>query len=204
MAGLPKTIHPLKAAQLKPVVTQDDSFAKILAWITEIESVKSVEESIKAGIPKTVAHALSPVCTTHIGEDGYTEHLQRYEISSVKIEDLELALHVLENANQGCGTEAAIMLLTALGFDVNTHQLDDFPNRLASYARKLEFYPIDVAAAACRSLGETSKWFPAWAEIFEAVEWRVRKRRLFLDALTKKLEIMQKPFFPQFTSQPIP
>ena len=55
--------------------------------------------------------------------------------------------------------------------------------RIAVYLADLLSYPQDVVVAACRSIADDSRWFPAWADLRKELEWRVRGRKKKLEAL---------------------
>lgn len=62
-------------------------------------------------------------------------------------------------------------------------QADDL--MAAAYTEELAAYPADIVVDACKSVAKDSVFFPAWAELREACEWRVMRRRRLAEALAK-------------------
>ena len=117
--------------------------------------------------------------------------VQDYVISGdLSQKDVSDAVAVLEKANMPCGHETALKAVTALRLRTTAkpEHSNDIAAMVALYVDDMADYPEDVVIEACRSLARSNKWFPAWAELYEALEWRVRKRRLMLKAMTNHAE----------------
>ena len=163
-------------------------------WMIELAEMDSrdVDASLREWLPRSIASRMTvlerweaeplqntaddpgdPTCP------GYVEYPTR---------DVEKSLRVLRllgtSADQAfCEREVGrLRLVVATGRDEDQ---DDIKARVAVVAEELTAYPPDVVRSACRSLGQSAKWFPSLAEITEACDWRVRRRRLLLRALER-------------------
>lgn len=67
--------------------------------------------------------------------------------------------------------------------------------RALAYAQELSAYPADVVIWACREWPRTAdgKWFPAWKELRDLCERRVRRRRALADLCRAQLDRLAQP-----------
>lgn len=54
---------------------------------------------------------------------------------------------------------------------------------LAGYVDKLREYPADAVEEGLNSLLDSCEWFPAWAEMRDAIAWRCQRRMMTLTAI---------------------
>lgn len=64
----------------------------------------------------------------------------------------------------------------------------DLELMIQAYIDKLSAYPADAIEAALDNLADKSKWFPAWAEIQEELDWLTRRRRFIVAELDRKID----------------
>ena len=58
---------------------------------------------------------------------------------------------------------------------------------LAGYVDKLREYPADAVEEGLSSLLDSCEWFPAWAEMREAIAWRCQRRTMTLEAINREI-----------------
>tara|TARA_R100001129_G_scaffold164232_1_gene130266 strand:+ start:368 stop:877 length:510 start_codon:yes stop_codon:yes gene_type:complete len=58
---------------------------------------------------------------------------------------------------------------------------------LAGYVDKLRQYPADAVEEGLNSLLDSCEWFPAWAEMRDAIAWRCQRRTLMLVAIDRAI-----------------
>lgn len=70
----------------------------------------------------------------------------------------------------------------------NRRKGDDMDTKtmVASYAEELQEYPADVVRYVLKMSARNSKWFPAWAELYEDLEFWGRRRMLLADAILQR------------------
>lgn len=62
---------------------------------------------------------------------------------------------------------------------------EDLQLMAAAYVEELAAYPADVVIDACRTWARREKFWPAWHELQEMLDRRVKKRRAMLEALER-------------------
>lgn len=175
-AGLP-TEAGEKLMQAKP--------AKVDRWLEESLSPE-VAGCLKLRVRNrtTAAH-------------GFDEEFLGYEVATVPpAADLEKVQAALRNHEQACLPAPADRLIDELGRlrVLTTKRPDDMPNEVATlriYAEKLREYPADIVLDVLRSQPSHSKFWPAWQELQERLEWRAKRRRARRDALAALLDRME-------------
>jgi hypothetical protein len=80
---------------------------------------------------------------------------------------------------QPAGGEVAVKELTRLGLQTKLRAEDGgtMEARLLVYAEDLAQYPADIVVDACRFWGRTEKFFPAWSELKDLLDVRVKRRK---------------------------
>ena len=58
---------------------------------------------------------------------------------------------------------------------------------LAGYVEKLREFPADAVEDGLNSLLDSCEWFPAWAEMRDAIAWRCQRRTLMLVAIDRAI-----------------
>lgn len=96
----------------------------------------------------------------------------------------EEARPILEASLKPADRATVERALTELALLTKAREADDQTEqmRAALYMARLSEYPGDAVIRACRDWADHSPWWPAWAELRERLEARVRTRRLMLDA----------------------
>lgn len=154
-----------------------------LPKVRQLESVteyQDVEHALKSLMPGTVRASLTPKT------DQYFTSLIGYEVTSPIPEDDRLrALDLLSESLQPCPKEVAVKAMYALKVRTANTPAERYiaEERMALYLTDLLAYPQDVVVAACRSIADESKWFPAWSDLKKELEWRVMPRRKAFKAL---------------------
>jgi hypothetical protein len=60
---------------------------------------------------------------------------------------------------------------------VRAEEVDEIKLRIGVFADELREYPADVLVDACRFWGRTEKFFPAWSELKDLLDVRVKRRK---------------------------
>ena len=71
-----------------------------------------------------------------------------------------------------------IKLLTKLRLKVTTPNLsrEDLELQIACYVEELQKWPADIVKHVLETQAQQSKFWPAWQELHERLEWRARDR----------------------------
>ena len=147
-----------------------------------------VDAAIQAWLPLSVR---SRIVEKHY--DGPNDPLLNYSVVGYELEhgfsdrDGQESLLLMEMLNTRASPEdcqkwlARLKMMTAAR---STGQ-DDLVAQIAIYADELSEYPADVVRDVCRWWAAREKWFPTWAELRQACDERVMKRRAILMGLRR-------------------
>ena len=149
---------------------------KLLESITDYDGV---ENALKKHIPASVARALDPQLNSNY------EIVKFNVVRNIDAEDLNVAIGILSESLEPCSKDIAMKAMHALKVRTadTPAEREIAEERIAVYLSDIISYPPDVVVAACRSWANHNKWFPAWADLYRELEWRIRKRKKALEAL---------------------
>lgn len=117
---------------------------------------------------------------------GFDTELVRCHFDGAPDNDVQTALAILKAVNTPCSLKIAATAITTLRARTKARadDQDDQDTMLSIYASDVSVYPADIVVEACRSIGKEQIFFPSASEVIGACEWRVRKRRMMLDAIS--------------------
>lgn len=156
---------------------------------SNLRSYEEVEAELKA-LPKSILSAMSPVERNKTTPDhGFDVELIRFDFDmrNVSENDISCALETLKKMTAPVSYEiAAIAISTLMARTIAAKRSqEEMDVKIQVYIVDVMDYPSDIVVEACRSLGRHQKFFPSLSEIIEACEWRIKKRRLMLEALER-------------------
>jgi len=146
----------------------------------------TVDKTMEALLPRSVASSLSLKEREWVGENGYDFEVIGAELSQeVPEEDRAKGLAMFEAVCRPAPPQDIVVALGKLRMltAAKKENGDDMDARIIIYAEKLSEYPGDIVLDALKRLPKMSKWFPTWHEIYQMVEWRAKRRQVQLDAL---------------------
>ena len=152
--------------------------------------VAVIEASLRALLPPGVMQALSPQWRDNVGEYGFDGEIIGYDVGYMADADWARAVELLTIVNTPCPPGIAATAVTTLALRTKSRKEDggDMRARTKLYAHDLQDYPADIVVETCRRWAESETFFPGWAELRDGLEWRVRKRRLMLEALSNRMK----------------
>ena len=112
------------------------------------------------------------------------------EISgNVTVKALRRAYTHIEKTMQPASEDHLIQLLAKMQMMMKHRNLDDahMDLMLAGYVEKLREFPADAVEDGLNSLLDSCEWFPAWAEMREAIAWRCQRRTMTLEAINREI-----------------
>lgn len=149
-----------------------------------------VDAAIQAWLPRSVSSRIAE--RLYDGQDRTRDYtVVGYDLDDGFNEnDGRESLRLLEMLNARAEPETCEHELARLKVLTATRNLSqaDLTAQIAIYAEELTEYPIDVVRESCRWWAAREKWFPSWAELRDACEERVMKRRAILTGLRRYFE----------------
>ncbi len=131
----------------------------------------------KATAPETDAALRSRISSLRIVCDIHNGKAEGPEASR------DLAVEALKRSLQPARPELVAELLAELDCITSRRAGEELETRLmmAAYVKRAKAYPADALRAVVE--GWSSKWFPAWAELKDALDLQVRERARILHTL---------------------
>ena len=149
-----------------------------------VSSYWAVEDYIKENIDDHVLASIYPVTSPDF-------ELIKFQIrGAMDSEAVNQAIAILRGTLAPCHEAIALKAMHNLRTRCVATKADTeiADRKIALYLADLIRYPEDVVVAACLELGDKSRWFPAWADLYEALERRVKRRKLMLEVLDGKAQ----------------
>ena len=90
---------------------------------------------------------------------------------------------------QPASEDYLVQLLAKMQMMMKHRNLDDahMDLMLMGYVEKLREFPADAVEDGLNSLLDSCEWFPAWAEMREAIAWRCQRRTMTLEAINREI-----------------
>ena len=139
----------------------------------------------------SVSRALSErrlECST--AEWGYDSKFVGYNFSRRDLDpsDVRDALAVVEIALRPCPPAIVDQELLRLKILTKSQALnaEEVALQAAVYTQQLSAYPEDVVVDVLRCWRAREKWWPAWAELQELIDARMKRRIALRDALARR------------------
>ena len=146
------------------------------------------DQNLEAALPSGLRQALVPVVSQSFQQGGYQENLTRFEIKAgTDPAEISAALSQVRSALAPCPSSTCRRELTRLKAVTASRDRAEIDETLMAqaYLDELQAYPADVVVDACRSLARSSRFFPSLAELTDALDWRVARRRRLGEALER-------------------
>ena len=112
------------------------------------------------------------------------------EISgTVTVKELRRAYTHIEKTMQPASEDHLVQLLAKMQMMMKHRNLDaaHMDLMLAGYVEKLREFPADAVEDGLNSLLDSCEWFPAWAEMRDAIAWRCQRRTMTLEAINHEI-----------------
>jgi len=111
-------------------------------------------------------------------------------------DECRAALAIIDAETKPAAPAKIVKWLTELKFKTRsrTESTDDVEAQLALYARELRSWPANIVEHVLRELGDSSPWWPAWADLLAALRrWSdLLKMRAALETYLDKLPALER------------
>lgn len=167
-----------------------------LARLLEVSNPREVDNSLLTSLESITNFPIKEVSRTKYTEYGADVIIQRYEIECNDLETVDKCISQVMYAMTPMPKEDIVKRLALLATVLvkpTGESPQDATIRMKSLAHSLHEYPADIVIAAIRDVQKTCKFWPSYAEFYQHISWRTRRREKLLDSLTKKrVEISRK------------
>ncbi len=146
-----------------------------------------VDHRAEASLPPSVRSALRENVREWSGSHGFDFELLGFHFAGAPEADVRAGLAVLEAIDRPCPLPIAEKAIATLRVRTKARAGDaaDTALMLAIFSEDVGDYPPDVVVDGCKGWARSEKWFPAWAELKDYLDRRVKRRRLMAEALRR-------------------
>lgn len=81
-----------------------------------------------------------------------------------------------------------LALLAALVVKPAGESVEDYTFRMKAIANQLAEFPADIVAYAIKQVSKDNTFWPAYAEFYKHIDWRLHKRKMLLKAVRLRRE----------------
>lgn len=143
-------------------------------------------------LPSSVQAALVEQTRPRYAADGQFEsdfvgYRIKHDVPKADLETAWRQVRVINQPADGRVVLAELVRLRALT-KMRAESEADSKVMIAALAEELAPYPIDIIQDACRRWSRMEKWFPAWAELKDMLDFRVARRKRLEEALAEAIE----------------
>jgi hypothetical protein len=146
---------------------------------------EAIDRSLVASLPRSVVSRMTPVWS-HSSSDvyGWDGQIIDYQPSEDTTEspphdDVAKAAALISRVTGPCPIRTIKEELARLRATTKSRgeSSEDMAVAASVYAEYLEPYPKDIVVDALRAWARTEKWWPAWSELKESLDRRMRRRK---------------------------
>jgi hypothetical protein len=159
------------------------------ARLLEINDPLVVDKRLVTSVESILGYRVNEISRTRFTDHGADIMVSGFKVEADTVEQVEQAIRAVLSSMAPLGVEAIesqLALLATLVVKPTGETPEDHSLRMRSLAMQLSDYPADIVQRAIKRVSETAKFWPSYAEFYEHIGWRVRKRQLLLDALERK------------------
>lgn len=150
-------------------------------------SPDQVDRLLDHGLPPLAARSLKAVEVEFTDPKyGFDFAVDRYDLTEpIDHETMLETLAIAESVNEGCPADIAAAELARMRALTKSRAeaAEDTEFMVAAFLDELCQYPADIVRDICRTWTRIEKFFPAWTDLREMADRRVRKRRKLLEAV---------------------
>ena len=160
-----------------------------VARLLEIGDPLQVDKRLVTSVESILGYRVNEISRTRFTDHGTDILVSGFKIEADSVEQVEQAIKAVLSSMASLSVEAIesqLALLATLVVKPTGETADDHSVRMRGLAIQLSEYPADIVQRAIKRVSQTSKFWPSYAEFYEHIGWRVRKRQLLLDALHNK------------------
>lgn len=160
-----------------------------LARLKELKDPHVVDKRLLTSLESYTGFPVREISRTKFLDNGIDVFVLRYEVTATDIDSINSAIIAVRKAltplpEDQIGEQLA--MLATLVVKPSGEDSEDHAIRIKSLTNQLREYPADITLYAIEQVAKRSKFWPSFAEFYQHIEWKVRKRELMLDALMKK------------------
>ena len=158
--------------------------------LLEINNPTEVDNKLVTSLESITGYKVIELTNTRFGSHGAEFYTRGFNITVNTIDDAYKAIRAVECSLATMSPDAIkdqLALLATLVVKPSGETPEDHELRINSLAYQLMEYPADIVVFAIKKVSETCRFWPSYAEFHQHIEWRVKKRKMLLNTLTKKL-----------------
>ena len=153
-----------------------------------------LEVNDPAEIDKRLVYSLELVSNSKVIEHTRTRFTeteavfttQKFEINCETVEQCDKCEQAILQSMATMSVDAItdqLALLAALVVKPAGESVEDYTFRMKAIANQLAEFPADIVAYAIKQVSKDNTFWPAYAEFYKHIDWRIYKRKMLLKAV---------------------
>tara|TARA_R110000796_G_scaffold252345_1_gene386188 strand:+ start:4322 stop:4786 length:465 start_codon:yes stop_codon:yes gene_type:complete len=149
-----------------------------------------VDKKLVTSLESITGYRITELTDVRYGKGGADIITKGYRVQIDSVSDAYKAIRAVECSLATMSADAIkdqLAMLATLVVKPSGESPEDHEIRINSLAYQLMEYPADIVVFAIKKVSQTCRFWPSYAEFHQHIEWRIKKRKMLLNALTKKL-----------------
>lgn len=168
---------------------------KAAARLMQVASPSTIDKSLVSSLESITGYRVNELTNVRYLKDNKCDIITTgFDIVIDDIETCDRCLEAVQSSLVPMPDEMIkrqLQMLVALVVKPSGESADDVAFRINVMAKQLGEYPADIVLCAIENVVKESTFWPAFAEFWKHIGWRLKKRERLLETLTnKKLALM--------------
>lgn len=162
-----------------------------VARLLEVNDPAAVDKSLVCSLESMTNSKVIEHTRTRFTETEAIFTTQKYEINCQTIEQCDRCEEAILQSMATMSVDAIVdqlALLAALVVKPAGESVEDYTFRMKAIANQLAEFPADIVAYAIKQVSKDNTFWPAYAEFYKHIDWRLHKRKMLLKAVRLRRE----------------
>lgn len=169
---------------------------KAVARLLEVNNPQQVDKNLISSLESLTGYPVIENSRVLYKSHGIDIDIRGY---SIKVDDESICDKAIEAVQSSLAPmpvddiKKQLVVLSTLVVKPSGESAGDMSVRINSISNQLMEFPADIVNKAIQNVSQETTFWPAYAEFYKHIGWKVRKRLKLLEALTaKKLAFLQQ------------
>ena len=191
---LPTSTSPTENGALTPLSSEKKT--KAIARMLEVNDPNQVDKNLVSSLELLTGYPVIEDSRVLYKSHGTDIDIRGY---SIKVDDEETCDKAIEAVQSSLvpmpvdDIKKQLVILSTLVVKPSGEGAGDMTVRINAISNQLMEYPADIVNKAIQNVSRETTFWPAYAEFYKHIGWKLKKRMKLLEALTaKKLAFLQQ------------
>jgi hypothetical protein len=192
--GFQTSTSPTESGVLTPLSSQKKTQA--VARLLEINDPHQVDKNLISSLESLTGYPVIEDAQVRYKSHGAEIIVRGYQIKCDTEAQLDKAIEAVQASLTPMPIDdikKQLIILSTLVVKPSGESSGDMSVRINAISNQLMEYPADIVNTAIQNVSRETTFWPAYAEFYKHIGWKLRKRIKLLEALTaKKLAFLQQ------------